>query len=188
MRASSITINSPATLRISNTNALGAGLVSLSGTLDSTGVISIDDGGQDLILAGNIDSSNSGGFIKNGAGVMTISGNNAYTGNTAYANQAVNFLNAWASTNTTLTRNADRFLASGLYAYTWAAAAEIMHTYSGWAAADVTTFQNYLLNVYYPLQHSFLTVHNGAYDTNYWANWDLAVFGMHGMKTRLDFT
>jgi fibronectin type 3 domain-containing protein len=100
------------------------------------------------------------------------------SGDTAYANQAVNFLNAWASTNTTLTGNADRFLASGLYGYTWAAAAEIMRTYSGWAAADITAFQNYLLNVYYPLQHSFLDMgpngHNGAYDTNYWANWDLA--------------
>jgi fibronectin type 3 domain-containing protein len=99
------------------------------------------------------------------------------SGDIAYANQAVTFLNAWASTNTTLTGNADRFLASGLYGYTWAAAAELMRTYSGWAAADVTAFQNYLLNVYYPLQHSFLDMgsdgHNGTYPTNYWANWDL---------------
>ena len=96
------------------------------------------------------------------------------SGDTRYADQAVTFLNAWSSTMTELTGNSDRFLASGLYGYTWAATADLMSSYSGWAAADVTAFQNYLLNIYYPMQHDFLTGHNGAYDTNYWANWDLA--------------
>ncbi|HUO08303.1 MAG TPA: LamG-like jellyroll fold domain-containing protein [Phycisphaerae bacterium] len=101
------------------------------------------------------------------------------TGNTAYADQTVTFLNAWASTNTTLTGDADRFLASGIYGFQWANIAEMMRTYSGWAAADQTQFQNYLVNVYYPLQQSFLygwnggQPENGAYPTNYWANWDL---------------
>ena len=49
-----------------------------------------------------------------------------------------------------------------------------MRTYSGWAPADVTSFQNYLVNIYYPMQHDFLVNHNNAYITNYWANWDLA--------------
>jgi fibronectin type 3 domain-containing protein len=96
------------------------------------------------------------------------------SGNVAYANQAVIFLNAWSSTMTTLGGNSDRFLASGLYGYGWAAAADIMRSYSGWATADVTSFQNYLLNIYYPMQHDFLVNHNTAYITNYWANWDLA--------------
>ncbi len=96
------------------------------------------------------------------------------SGNTAYAEQAITILNAWSSTMTTLTGNSDRFLASGLYGFGWAASAEIMRTYSGWAPANVTAFQNYLLNIYYPMQHDFLTNHNGAYITNYWANWDLA--------------
>ena len=96
------------------------------------------------------------------------------SGDTRYADQAVTFLNSWSSTMTTLTGNADRFLASGLYGYSWAAAAELMSTYSGWAAADSTAFKNYLLNIYYPMQHDFLVNHNGAYITNYWANWDLA--------------
>jgi hypothetical protein len=99
------------------------------------------------------------------------------SGDTRYADQAVWFLNSWASTHTTLTGNADRYLASGLYGYGWAVAADIMRSYSGWAAADVAKFQNYLLNVYYPLQNRFLYGpgdHNDAYITNYWANWDLA--------------
>jgi fibronectin type 3 domain-containing protein len=95
------------------------------------------------------------------------------TGNTAYANLAVTYLNAWSSTNTELTGDSDRFLASGLYGFQWANIAEIMRTYSGWSASSITQFQNYLLNVFYPLNTSFLTNHNGAVITNYWANWDL---------------
>jgi hypothetical protein len=36
------------------------------------------------------------------------------SGDIAYAGQAVVFLNAWSSTMTTLTGNADRFLAAGI--------------------------------------------------------------------------
>ncbi|MBT2337221.1 alginate lyase family protein [Variovorax paradoxus] len=89
-----------------------------------------------------------------------------------YADLAVVFLNEWSSTLTTLTGNADRFLAAGIYGYQFANAAEIMRTYEGWAASDFARFQNMMLNVFYPLNHSFLVGHNGAQITNYWANWD----------------
>jgi len=92
---------------------------------------------------------------------------------TAYADQAVKFLNAWSSTMTALTGNADRFLAAGIYGYQWANAAEIMRTYSGWKAEDLASFQKLMLDVFYPLSHRFLIDHNGANITNYWANWDL---------------
>jgi hypothetical protein len=95
------------------------------------------------------------------------------TGDTRYADQTVEFLNAWSSTMTTLTGNADRFLAAGIYGYEWANIAEIMRDYSGWAPADVERFKTWLLDEYYPLNHQFLTGHNGAAITNYWANWDL---------------
>ncbi|BCU76113.1 LamG-like jellyroll fold domain-containing protein [Luteolibacter sp. LG18] len=95
------------------------------------------------------------------------------SGDTAYADQAVVFLNAWSSTMTGLTGNSDRFLASGIYGYEWANVGEIMRTYPGWAAADVTAFQNLLVNIFYPMNHDFLVNHNGAAITNYWANWDL---------------
>lgn len=89
-----------------------------------------------------------------------------------YADLAVVFLNAWSSTLTTLTGNADRFLAAGIYGYQFANAAEIMRTYEGWAASDFARFQAMMLNVFYPLNHSFLSGHNGSQITNYWANWD----------------
>lgn len=98
------------------------------------------------------------------------------SGDEAYGDKAVSFLNAWASTMTSLTGSADRFLAAGLYSYQWANAAEIMRTYEGWARDDVVKFQRLLLEVFYPLCDSFLSDHNGTEwwkITNYWANWDL---------------
>lgn len=103
-------------------------------------------------------------------------------GETAYAEESVALLNAWSSTMTVLTGDADRFLAAGIYGYQWANAAEIMRGYPGWAAADVARFQQWLLDHFYALSHSFLTDHNGTETskiTNYWANWDLcSVAGM----------
>jgi len=95
------------------------------------------------------------------------------SGDTAYADRAVLFLNAWSSTMKVLTGNADRFLAAGIYGYQWALAAEMMRGYEGWQAADLARFQTLLLEVFYPLSHQFLLTHNGSNITNYWANWDL---------------
>jgi hypothetical protein len=91
---------------------------------------------------------------------------------TRYADLAVTFLNAWSSTLETVTGNADRFLAAGIYGYQFANAAEIMRSYPGWAAADFARFQNMMLTIFYPLSSSFLVTHNGSEITNYWANWD----------------
>ncbi len=109
------------------------------------------------------------------------------TGDTAYANQSIRIMNAWSSTMTTLTGDADRFLAAGIYGYQWCQAAEMMRDYSGWAAADFTAFKNLMLNVFYPLQHSFLFDHNGACIENYWANWDLCnIAGMAAIGVLCD--
>lgn len=95
------------------------------------------------------------------------------TGDVAYANKSIAIMNAWSLNLQHLTGNADRFLAAGIYGYQFANAAEIMRTYSGWAAADFTRFKNMMLNEFYPLNEDFLTNHNTACITNYWANWDL---------------
>ncbi len=94
------------------------------------------------------------------------------SGDTAYADQAVLYLNEWSRVMKYLTGDVGRFLAAGIYGYQWANAAEIMRTYSGWAPADFARFQNLMLTVFYPLNHQFLTGHNDADITNYWANWD----------------
>lgn len=91
-------------------------------------------------------------------------------GTTANGDNARNILNAWATTMTTLTGNADRYLAAGIYGYEFAAAVELMRGYSG---LNLTACQNLLKNVFYPLNHQFFLTHNDACITNYWANWDL---------------
>jgi hypothetical protein len=91
---------------------------------------------------------------------------------TRYADLAVVFLNEWASTLKEVAGNADRFLAAGIYGYEFANAAEIMRTYPGWAPADFARFQTMMLDIFYPLNNQFLTIHNGTQYSSYWANWD----------------
>ncbi|WP_406355759.1 alginate lyase family protein [Streptomyces sp. NBC_00658] len=91
-------------------------------------------------------------------------------GTKANGDTARDILNAWSATLTTVTGNADRFLAAGIYGYQFANTAELMRGYDGF---DLARFQKMLLNVFYPLNNQFLTGHNDACITNYWANWDL---------------
>jgi hypothetical protein len=81
------------------------------------------------------------------------------TGDTAHGDTARDILNAWSATLRTITGNADRFLAAGIYGYQFANAAEIMRGYTGF---DLGRFQAMLLEVFYPLNDQFLTDHNGA--------------------------
>ncbi|MER6010938.1 alginate lyase family protein [Streptomyces bluensis] len=91
-------------------------------------------------------------------------------GTAANGDAAVRILNAWSSTLTAVTGNADRYLAAGIYGYQFANAAELMRGYSGF---DLERFKTMMLNVFYPLNDRFLREHNDACITNYWANWDL---------------
>jgi hypothetical protein len=92
-------------------------------------------------------------------------------GTEANAACAAKILNAWSSTLTTLTGNADRFLAAGIYGWEFANAAELMRDYGDF---DLAAFQQMMVDVFYPLNNQFLTGHNDACITNYWANWDLS--------------
>lgn len=42
-----------------------------------------------------------------------------------------------------------------------------------YGAFDLAAFQEMVADVFYPLNNQFLTGHNDACITNYWANWDL---------------
>ncbi len=91
-------------------------------------------------------------------------------GSSAHGDCARDILNAWSATLTSVTGNADRFLAAGIYGYQFANVAELMRGYPGF---DLARFKTMLLNVFYPLNNQFLLNHNDACITNYWANWDL---------------
>lgn len=95
------------------------------------------------------------------------------SGDSAFADKAVAILNAWSSTLTSIDGSSDKFLASGIYGYQLANAAELLRDYPKWAAADRKRLQAMMLAVFYPMNHDFLTRHNGAKIDHYWANWDL---------------
>ena len=98
------------------------------------------------------------------------------------AKKAIEILNAYASRLKAIGGTTDALLAMGLQGYQFANAAEIMRTYPGWSAAELKTFQDFMIDVFYGLPSNpnyngvrrFLVAHNGTQDGYYWANWDLA--------------
>lgn len=92
------------------------------------------------------------------------------SGDAAHGAAAVRILNAWSGMLTTVTGNADRFLAAGIYGYQFANAAELVRDHPEF---ELERFRGMLLTIFHPMNEDFLTNHNGAVITNYWANWDL---------------
>ena len=87
-----------------------------------------------------------------------------------YGDAAVRILNGWSHTMKSLSGNADRFLAAGIYGYQIANAAELVREHKDF---DKEAMDTLLLNIFYPMNQDFLERHNGAAISNYWANWDL---------------
>lgn len=96
------------------------------------------------------------------------------SGNDAYAAAAIAILNAWKNTCKSISGDSNKFLASGLYGYQFANAAEILRSYSGWLADDVAGFKTWITSLFYPLALDFLERHNGGCRSHYWTNWDIA--------------
>jgi hypothetical protein len=94
-------------------------------------------------------------------------------GNNAYADKAIQILNAWAATCKQLSGDPNVFLAAGFYGYQFAIAGELLRDYINWKPEDFKAYQQWMLTVFYPKNHSFLTTHNNACIDHYWANWDL---------------
>lgn len=91
------------------------------------------------------------------------------SGDTSYADCAVRICNAWSSTVTQVPSNTGLV---GIPIFDFALAAEVLRVYSGWSGTDFARFQNMMETYLYPSCHDFLTNHNGACLTSYWANWD----------------
>ena len=103
-------------------------------------------------------------------------------GNQDCAKHAVEVLMAWASTTKEVTGDSNLALATGLYGYEFAQAAEIMRDYDGWANEDFNLFKKWMLNVWYPFCIKFLRERNGTWENkskwwdapgHYWSNWGL---------------
>ena len=87
------------------------------------------------------------------------------TGDQAYADKAIQILNGWSSTLTTISGN-DAILAASLDGFKFVNAAEIVrYTNAGWAPADVAGAENMFKNVFYPVIQNFATFANGNWST-----------------------
>jgi len=103
-------------------------------------------------------------------------------GNKACAKHAVEVLMKWAKTTKNIGGDSNYALASGLYGYQFAQAAELVRDYEGWKASDFELFQRWMLDVWYPKAIGFLRGRNGTWENadkwwqapgHYWSNWGL---------------
>lgn len=101
------------------------------------------------------------------------------SGDTAYADKAVSIMNGWSATLTAiygtsgLNGDNDGILMAGIQGYQFANAAEIMRGYAGWADADFKAFQQMMLTLFYPINHSFMTTTAGLDPILVYSNWEL---------------
>ena len=84
------------------------------------------------------------------------------TGDTQRAARAAAILNAWAGTLKVVTGTSDKYLASGIYGYQLAIAAETLRDFPGWQPRDREEFARMLLTVFAPMNDDFLAHHNGV--------------------------
>ena len=100
------------------------------------------------------------------------------------ADAAVRILMQWARGCKGLGGDTNVSLASGLYGYEFANAAELMRDYEGWTANDFATFKRWIVDVFYNPAIDFLrrrhdTWNNARYSNlghrpgHYWSNWGL---------------
>jgi len=96
-----------------------------------------------------------------------------------YADKAVEFLDAWASTlkevgtvppGSTAHDDHTFIILAGIQGHQLAQIGEVLRTYPGWAPASLKRFQDMLLNVFAPVSQSFLS--DGRIGSH--ANWDMA--------------
>lgn len=90
------------------------------------------------------------------------------------ATRAAYILTTWAKTLKSIHGTSDKYLASGIYGYQLAIAAETLRGYKGWSLADQQKVADMLLTVFASMNIEFLKYHNGQKIDHYWANWDLA--------------
>lgn len=95
------------------------------------------------------------------------------TGNTAYADKAVQILNAWARTCKAVTGDSNACLAVGIYGYEFANAGELLRDYEGWKRTDFEAYKTWIRTVFLERAFDFLERRNGTQDGSYWSNWGL---------------
>lgn len=119
-----------------------------------------------------VDGQNYPSLYKDTAAAYQLAVRWKISDDTSYADAAVNILNSWAVTLTAIEGTSDKFLASGIYGYQMANAAELMSDYSGWDSSNKTATATMLTNVFASMNTRFMEEHNGQDNYHYYANWD----------------
>lgn len=99
------------------------------------------------------------------------------SGEEEYAEAAMNILNSWADVCKEVTSSDnDQYLCAGFQGYTFANAAELLRSYSGWTSDDQNDFKAWLRNLWCEKNIWFLDNHGGpnTCELHYWSNWELA--------------
>ena len=91
----------------------------------------------------------------------------------AYAEKAIQILNAWARTCKAVSGDTNASLAAGLYGYEFANAGELMRDYEGWRRTDFEHFCGWMRSVWFARTQGFLIDRHGTIDEHYWSNWGL---------------
>ncbi|HYD84453.1 MAG TPA: alginate lyase family protein, partial [Opitutus sp.] len=100
------------------------------------------------------------------------------SGDTAYADKAVQICNAWSAVVNQVPTGTDIPGLSGIPIFEFALVGELLRIYPGWAPADFERFKTMMTTWWYPVCHDFLTNHNPpACTTHWWANWDASNVG-----------
>ncbi|MEO5913773.1 MAG: LamG-like jellyroll fold domain-containing protein [Luteolibacter sp.] len=100
------------------------------------------------------------------------------TGNTAYADKAVQIANVWSGL-LGVTGDSNQSLAGGICGYLFAIGGEMLSTYPGWTAGEKQAYKDMMMRVFYPSNFDFLWRHHGTPvnsggNTHYRLNWDAA--------------
>lgn len=94
------------------------------------------------------------------------------TGDTNFAEKAVQGCDAWSGTMTLgVGGNSNYALGAGICGYEFAVAGEALRGYPGWSPASMNAYSNFLM-IFYGSCNYFLSGHNGTCDSHYWCNWD----------------
>lgn len=103
-------------------------------------------------------------------------------GNEACAANAVKVLMEWVRTCKVVSGDSNYALASGIYGYEFAQAAELVRDYEGWSPEEFQEFCQWMLDVWYRPAMGFLRGRNGTWENgarwweapgHYWSNWGL---------------
>ena len=129
------------------------------------------------------DYSNYTGLMYDAAAAYQLALRYNLSGDTQYADAAVNILNAWKDNCKGFLKlpgyvdsipDPNEFLME-IQAYQMANAGELLRNYEGWQSQDFEGFKSWMKNTFYSVAIQYLKNHQGGQGTQHaWLNWDLA--------------